>query len=277
MNNPQYVVPYVISGPELVDIMRSAYSADSTSVSEFALCLYSDASGLDAETSFILYETKAKRILTHEDVMRVLNGLPSTPLGYSVREWAADAERVFYLDKYSDEEISIDMKDVEVVHFAAVLDNHFVGDAEVIRFIRELVSYDDGLPVDTQGALWQGIDSPGRMLLRRIREAGRFAELTDFLIVDEELGWGSPRRPTKDYRRFCLATAMVRELYGSDIQPPEEVVQALLGARSPLNDFWKVRLRAVLRGDPIWMDDEKYHSEQEKLRKVTKDKKSTAD
>lgn len=268
----RYILPYAISGPQVVDIMKKAHFMENRGASEFALYLYSDASGLDEEASFIKYQSGARRVLTDEDVIRALDGLPSAPTGYSVRRWAPDSDRAFFLDKYSGgDEIAIDMNDVEVLHFDALLDDHFVSDAEVVRFLRELASFSDGLDLSTHRSFWDGADSPGRKLVRRTLETGRLAELTDLLIVDEHLSWSRPRRPVSDYRRFKLATDIVWELNRSNTQPPEVVVQALLGARSPINDYWKARLRAVLRGDPIWVDDE------EQLQKFSTPKEDAPD
>lgn len=64
-------------------------------------------------------------------------------------------------------------------------------------------------------------------------------------------------RPSADHRAFYLARAIVMEVNMNCVDVNSNIFTTLQRQDSPLNDYWKVRLKAKLRGEPMWIDDEK--------------------
>ncbi|MGC1210815.1 MAG: toll/interleukin-1 receptor domain-containing protein, partial [Micromonospora sp.] len=258
----EYCIPYVISGANVYKRLLDTFGHhprgdDRPPDFGIKLCLYADASGIDDDHSFVRYPNGVKRQLVSRDVLAVLNREPYVPRGYGVRRWSVSDELPMRLPGAGgpDEESAIDIRQVDEIHFTAVLEQEFISDEELIIALRALVTFEDGLPYHQQGELWQDREAPGRVLVRRVIRTGRVRNIEDMLEVDWDFSW-TELRPVSDYRVFCLARALVEELSSDQLMGKPELVSRLLGARSPLNDYWKRRLLSTLEGRPYWVDQQ---------------------
>ncbi|WP_086747624.1 toll/interleukin-1 receptor domain-containing protein [Streptomyces scabiei] len=254
----EFLVPFTITGSRLFRITLDVLARQHGFTLEDAegrltLAVYEDVSGLDERVSRFTLSDGVHRRLRQSDIQSVLSDQSFVPRGYSVHHLGMDQDEI--PEEFSAlDENAIDVREISTVHFTAVLDQQYVREDELVGFLKALVQFNSGLPYDSHGDLWQNRDSPGRVAVRRLLNTGRLSSIAPYLSADWDLSWR--KQPNSDYRRFCLARAVVYELRANGKGTvSSQLSELLLSEQSPLNEYWKNRLKARLDGQPIWAYD----------------------
>jgi hypothetical protein len=252
-----YCLSFTMTGPQLVAVVHQWLARDTPfEQAPLRLMLYSDASGLNGEESYLSHPNGGRRLVSSGDILAALSREPYVPPNYAVHRWSVSDELPLLLARPSPQsEDPIDLQDVDQVHFTAVLNDEFLLDDELATAVAALVSLEDGLSYHLQGDLWWDPRSPGRRLARRMLQTGVPLALEQWLRADSDFSLWT-MTPVSDYRVFCLGRAFVLELNQRSAAAHPEVVELLLREDSPLNEHWRSRLRAVLDGRPPWVYDE---------------------
>jgi TIR domain len=236
----EFLVTYSVSGAFLFDLTKEVLRRQHQHLSgdadgRLTLHLYEDGSGLDEHESGFAVTDQIVRRVKSGDLYAILSEQPYMPGGYSVRHIEFETEILIYDNvKNGREGQPIDLRDVPLVYFTAVVDQHFVNSDEIVQFITALTRFENTLHSDPLDLFWSH-DSPGRLAVRRLMEAGRIGETQELIQADYRGG-------------FALGTAIVSELRAP---PPDEsgsrVLKLLASDHSPLNDYWKKKLADRLR------------------------------